>query len=115
MLEWEIVGTMHVVPARRGRPTCEGGWRRPPDTRAPPAVAAAALGARLAQRTRALGRGVRVGHSRGKANDGWVARGVSHLVLEGKPNANHVRVRISNSRTQQLHNRTSSHSARIIT
>jgi hypothetical protein len=31
-------------------------------------------------------------------------RSVSHPVLEGKPNANHVRARISNSRTQQLHN-----------
>jgi hypothetical protein len=39
---------------------------------------------------------------------------VSHLVLEGKPNANHVRARIRNSRTQQLHNWTSSHSAQII-
>jgi hypothetical protein len=29
---------------------------------------------------------------------------MSHPVLEGKPNANHVRVRISYSRTQQLHN-----------
>jgi hypothetical protein len=29
---------------------------------------------------------------------------VSHPVLEGKPNANHVRARTSNSRTQQLHN-----------
>jgi hypothetical protein len=31
-----------------------------------------------------------------------VARGqlVLHLVLEGKPNANHIRVRIRNSRTQ---------------
>jgi hypothetical protein len=28
---------------------------------------------------------------------------VSHLVLEGKPNANHVRARIRNSRTRQLH------------
>jgi hypothetical protein len=36
---------------------------------------------------------------------------VSHPVLEGKPNANHVRARISNSRTQKLHNWTSSHSA----
>jgi hypothetical protein len=36
---------------------------------------------------------------------------LSHPVLEGKPNANHVCARISNSRTQQLHNRTSSHSA----
>jgi hypothetical protein len=29
---------------------------------------------------------------------------MSHPVLEGKPNAKHVRARISNSRTQQLHN-----------
>jgi hypothetical protein len=29
---------------------------------------------------------------------------VSYPVLEGKPNANHVRARISYSRTQQLHN-----------
>jgi hypothetical protein len=29
---------------------------------------------------------------------------LSHPVLEGKPNANHVRARISNSRTHQLHN-----------
>jgi hypothetical protein len=29
---------------------------------------------------------------------------LSHPVLEGKPNANHVRARISYSRTQQLHN-----------
>jgi hypothetical protein len=29
---------------------------------------------------------------------------VSHPVLEDKPNANHVRARISNSRTQQLRN-----------
>jgi hypothetical protein len=40
---------------------------------------------------------------------GWAAKaesraGVSHPVLEGKPNANHVRARISYSRTQQLHN-----------
>jgi hypothetical protein len=28
---------------------------------------------------------------------------LSHPVLEGKPNANHVRARISNSRTQRLH------------
>jgi hypothetical protein len=33
-----------------------------------------------------------------------VAAYVSHPVLEGKPNANHVRARISYSRTQQLHN-----------
>jgi hypothetical protein len=31
-------------------------------------------------------------------------RKLSHPVLEGKPNANHVRARISYSRTQQLHN-----------
>jgi hypothetical protein len=38
---------------------------------------------------------------------GWPGRGrlgMSHPVLEGKPNANHVRTMISNSRTQQLHN-----------
>jgi hypothetical protein len=29
---------------------------------------------------------------------------LSHPVLEGKPNANHVRARISYSRTHQLHN-----------
>jgi hypothetical protein len=40
---------------------------------------------------------------------------LSHPVLEGKPNVNHVRARISNSRTQQLHNWTSSHSAQMIT
>jgi hypothetical protein len=40
---------------------------------------------------------------------------LSHPVLEGKPNTNHVRARISNSRTQQLHNWTSSHSAQIMT
>jgi hypothetical protein len=39
---------------------------------------------------------------------------MSHLVLEGKPNANHVRVRIRNSSTQRLHNWTSSHNAQII-
>jgi hypothetical protein len=37
---------------------------------------------------------------------------LSHPVLEGKPNANHVRARIKNSRTQRLHNWTSSHNAR---
>jgi hypothetical protein len=36
---------------------------------------------------------------------------LSHLVLEGKPNANLVRARIRNSRTQRLHNWTSSHIA----
>jgi hypothetical protein len=44
-----------------------------------------------------------------------LGRDVSHPVLEGKPNANHVRARISNSRTHQLHNWTSSHSAQIMT
>jgi hypothetical protein len=34
-----------------------------------------------------------------------------HPILEGKPNANHVRARIRNSRTQRLHNWTSSHIA----
>jgi hypothetical protein len=41
--------------------------------------------------------------------------GMSHLVLEGNPNVNHVRARIKNPCTQQLHNWTSSHSAQIIT
>jgi hypothetical protein len=36
-----------------------------------------------------------------KENTRWA---MSHPVLEGKPNANHVRARISYSRTQQLHN-----------
>jgi hypothetical protein len=36
---------------------------------------------------------------------------LSHPVLEGKPNVNHVRARIRNSRTLQLHNWTSSHIA----
>jgi hypothetical protein len=40
---------------------------------------------------------------------------MSHPVLESKPNANHVRARISNSRTQQLHNWTSSHNVLMIT
>jgi hypothetical protein len=39
---------------------------------------------------------------------------VSHPVLEGKPNASYVRARIRNSRTQRLHNWTSSHNAQII-
>jgi hypothetical protein len=38
---------------------------------------------------------------------------MSHPVLEGKLNANHVRAKIRNSRTQQIHNWTSSHNARI--
>jgi hypothetical protein len=29
---------------------------------------------------------------------------MSHSVLEGKPDANHVRAKIRNSRTQRLHN-----------
>jgi hypothetical protein len=36
---------------------------------------------------------------------------LSHPVLEGKPDANYVRARIRNSRTQRLHNWTSSHIA----
>jgi hypothetical protein len=36
---------------------------------------------------------------------------LSHPVLEGKPNANHVRAMIRNSHTQRLHNWTSSHIA----
>jgi hypothetical protein len=36
---------------------------------------------------------------------------LSHPILEGKLNANHVRVRIRNSRTQRLHNWTSLHIA----
>jgi hypothetical protein len=38
---------------------------------------------------------------------------LSHPVLEGKPNANHVCARIRNSRTQRLYIWTSSHNARI--
>jgi hypothetical protein len=40
--------------------------------------------------------------------------GMSHLVLEGKPNANHARARIINSCTQRLHNWTPSYNAQII-
>jgi hypothetical protein len=40
----------------------------------------------------------------GRFGDGARSRVLSHPVLEGKPNANHVRARISNSRTQQLNN-----------
>jgi hypothetical protein len=36
---------------------------------------------------------------------------MSHPVLGGKPNVNHVRARIRNSRTQRLHSWTSSHNA----
>jgi hypothetical protein len=39
-----------------------------------------------------------------ESRDLAVSGPVSHPVLEGKPNANHVRARISYSRTQQLHN-----------
>jgi hypothetical protein len=46
---------------------------------------------------------------------GVVASCMSHPVLEGKPNANHVRARFRNLRTQRLHNWTSSHNAQIIT
>jgi hypothetical protein len=35
---------------------------------------------------------------------GFESQILSNPVLEGKPNANHVRARISYSRTQQLHN-----------
>jgi hypothetical protein len=37
--------------------------------------------------------------------------GVPHPILEGKPNADHVHVRVRNSRTQQIHIWTSSHIA----
>jgi hypothetical protein len=40
---------------------------------------------------------------------------LSHPVLEGKLNVNHVRAKIRNSRTHLLYHWTSSHSARIIT
>jgi hypothetical protein len=44
-------------------------------------------------------------HRAAGGREGEIARArLSHPVLEGKPNANHVRARISNSRTQQLHN-----------
>jgi hypothetical protein len=39
---------------------------------------------------------------------------MSHPVLEGKTNANHVCARIRNSRTQRLHNWISTHKAQII-
>jgi hypothetical protein len=44
----------------------------------------------------------------------FVHRLLSHPVLEGKPNTNHVHARIRNSCTQRLHNWTSSHNAQII-
>jgi hypothetical protein len=46
-------------------------------------------------------------------NQLFEANWLSHPVLEGKPNANHERARIRNSRSQRLHNWTSSH-AQII-
>jgi hypothetical protein len=49
-----------------------------------------------------------------QSREGGEAPKLSHPVLEGKLNANHVRARIRNSRTQRLHNWTSSHSAQII-
>jgi hypothetical protein len=73
MLEWEIMGTMRVVPTRRGRPAWEGSWRRPPDTRAPRAVATAAGGAACVAHSRARVRGQ--GGPRGGANGGWAAQG----------------------------------------
>jgi hypothetical protein len=39
---------------------------------------------------------------------------MSYSVLEVNPNANHVRARIRDSRTQRLYNWTSSHSAQLI-
>jgi hypothetical protein len=46
-----------------------------------------------------------IGHKCFMANDSKKKKvQLSHPVLEGKPNANHVRARISYSRTQQLHN-----------
>jgi hypothetical protein len=50
----------------------------------------------------ASGRWAELGLGRGRRAHG--RERVSHPVLEGKPNANHVRARISYSRTQQLHN-----------
>jgi hypothetical protein len=48
------------------------------------------------------------------ANQYVIWQVVSHPILEGKLNANHVRARIGNSRTQRLHNWTSSQNAQII-
>jgi hypothetical protein len=48
-------------------------------------------------------KGIR-GEGRLGLTEGTSGPGLSHPVLEGKPNANHVRARISYSRTQQLHN-----------
>jgi hypothetical protein len=49
-----------------------------------------------------------------RPSNGAASRRLSHPVLEGKPNVNHVCARIRNSRTQRLHSWTSSHSAKII-
>jgi hypothetical protein len=49
------------------------------------------------------GRGERSLGELGREEQG-LGRSMSHPVLEGKPNANHVRARIRNSRTQRLHN-----------
>jgi hypothetical protein len=46
---------------------------------------------------------VKVGFPWGRSWGGAGGAAVSHPVLEGKPNANHVRARISYSRTQRLH------------
>jgi hypothetical protein len=46
--------------------------------------------------------------------DANMTASMSHLVLEGKLNANHVHARNKNSRTQRLHNWTSSNNAQII-
>jgi hypothetical protein len=57
---------------------------------------------------------VKVGRGRGTSTQSASRSGggeVSHVVLEGKPNMNHIRVRIRNSRTHRLHNWTSSHNA----
>jgi hypothetical protein len=56
-------------------------------------------------RATTLGQQQRPTPPRGRLRGRHVAReDVSHPVLEGKPNENHVRARISYSRTQQLHN-----------
>jgi hypothetical protein len=52
-----------------------------------------------------------VGESSESARVELASGALSHPVLEGKPNANHVHARIRNSRTQRLHTWTSSHIA----
>jgi hypothetical protein len=44
------------------------------------------------------------GGAEGGAAAPWMGEACHTRFLEGKPNANHVRARISYSRTQQLHN-----------